>query len=79
MANVGGTVATFTATETFNISVPCTVAVDPASTGTVTVQIKAGAGWATAGVINSGEVKIVDSFLVTMRCLVTGSVVYEVR
>lgn len=79
MANIGGTVATFTTTEEFNISVPCTVAVDPASTGTVTVQIKAGTGWATAGVIAAGEVKKVDSRLVLMRCLVTGAATYEVR
>lgn len=79
MANIGGTVATFTTTEEFQISVPCTVSVDPASTGTVAVQIKAGSGWATAGTIAAGEVKKVDSRLVTMRCLVNGSATYEVR
>ena len=58
---------------------PTVISVDPASTGTLTVQVSAGASWATLGVIPSGEAKLLDVSSVEIRCLVSGSVTYEVQ
>ena len=70
-----------TATSTFTIPADrrgFTIAVDPASTGTLTIQLAVGPNWATLGVVPNGEARIIDASNVDVRCVVSGTVTYEV-
>jgi hypothetical protein len=71
--------AIFTNTQDFFIERPAVIAVDPASTGTLTVQLQVGNAWSTAGAVTSTAPQIVDARLCTIRCLVSGTVTYDVQ
>jgi hypothetical protein len=72
-------IGVFSVTETFDLIRPCVISVNPASSGTVAVQLPAAGGWSTAGTIAAGESKKVNAYPVKIRVLVTGSVTYEVQ
>jgi len=82
MENIGGTESFFTTTEEFFIDRPVTISNSSASTGSLTVQSKVGPTWdnpAVLGTIVAGVAQVVDSRFIHIRCVVTGSVTYEIR
>lgn len=82
MASYGGTVSNFSTTEEFFIQRPVTISNSSASTGTLTIQSKVGQTWdnpAVLGTVAAGAAQVVDSRLIFIRCVVSGSVNYEIR
>jgi hypothetical protein len=71
--------ATFTATRDFGfIKQETKWAVDPASTGSVSIQVKAGNGWKEIVVLDKDEDAGVLEGGMHIRAVVTGTVNYEV-
>lgn len=82
MANIGGIESFFTTTEEFFIDRPVTISNSSSSTGTLTVQSKVGTTWdnpAVLGVVDAGTGQVVDSSMIFIRVVITGSVTYEIR